>query len=919
MTDLQKRFKDMVSVFIVADDDLQESMIDDKIDEVRYIPTFASLSEDEVDEVRASIKAEFSIKLDKGVLIEEKGHEKWFLSRKAELDMKYWERYRKYLLTDSGFSTNVVNTMDDVLDTLTDLLGDSTRDITFSRKGLIIGDVQSGKTANYTGLICKAVDSGYKVIVLLTGTLEKLRQQTQQRIDEGFVGAASDAMMKQQEDKLIVGVGKYDSSIRPMVLTSTSDDFKSQNANNLGFDLRNINGPVIFVIKKNTAVLKRLNKWLKTFNQNGNQKINHSLLVIDDESDNASVNTKADPEETPTAINRQIRELVSAFTKSSYVGFTATPFANIFIDPDNFNAMVEEDLFPKDYIYSLNAPTNYIGARNVFGENGSAKHMLIEINDDETDPMSIAAILPLKHKSSLQISKLPEDLKTAIAAFLLANTIEDLDGLKGNHRSMLINVSRFTDIQDKIADLVNEYLKDMQSAIRNYSQLSSEKALASQYLSKLKDTYEKVYTNVDYSWETIQKGLHSSCAGVIEQTFNRRAGQNVSYDDYKEGLRVIAIGGMSLSRGLTLEGLVISYFYRNSKMYDTLMQMGRWFGYRPKYSQLCRIFMSEESIEWYRHISIATDELRDEIKRYEDTGLTPMDFGLRVRSDITALLVTARNKMRSAESRECVISLSGECIETPEIYSSEEKNKKNIEAVKALVKQLTENGIKRRDEDKRDTTKFGFVDAPMPMVLEFLDKLDISPKNAQFNIQAITKFIKGYRGGELKEWDIAFATGKSKAQVDLGEGIRYNYPARSYAVINDGKILKMSGSNRRLGAAADGQFGLNEGILQEIKDKSKENGIDNPSQKAYFVNVNRNPLLTIYVVELKTLKDDSTQDANLKADMKKYEGKTVVGFGVGIPSLSDQETKYARYILNKIAIQQIFDGDVDWDSEEDDD
>lgn len=917
MNDLQKRFKNMVAMFISDDSDLQEYMIDDKIEEVRCLPTFAKLTDEEVNEVSASIKSEFSIKLDVGVLIEEKGHEKWFLSKKAELDMKYWERYRKYLLSDKGFSTNVVNTMDDVLDTLTDLLGDPSRDIAYSRRGLIIGDVQSGKTANYTGLICKATDSGYKVIVLLTGTLEKLRQQTQQRIDEGFVGAASDAMMKQQEDKLIVGVGKYDSSIRPMVLTSTVDDFKSQNANNLGFDLRSINGPVVFVVKKNAAVLRRLNKWLKTFNQNGDQKINHSLLVIDDESDNASVNTKANPDDTPTAINGQIRELVAAFKKSSYVGFTATPFANIFIDPDNFNAMVEEDLFPKDYIYSLNAPSNYIGARNVFSQKGSAGHMLVEINDDVTDPTSIASILPLKHKSTLQVMALPEDMKTAIAAFLLANTIEDLDGLKGTHRSMLINVSRFTDIQDKIANLVNEYLKNMQSAIRNYSKLSVEKALESKYILKLKDAYEELYTEVNYPWEVIQDALHASCASIIEQTFNLRAGQNVSYDNYKDGLRVIAVGGMSLSRGLTLEGLVISYFYRNSKMYDTLMQMGRWFGYRPGYSHLCKIFMSAESIEWYRHISNATDELREEIKRYEDTGLTPMDFGLRVRSDITTLLVTARNKMRSAESRECVISLSGECIETPEIYSDEDKNIKNINAVKELVKQLTADGTERRDIDRGESTKYGYVNASMGIVIDFLKKLDISPKNEQFNIQAITRFIKDYRGGELKNWDIAFATGKSHQPIDLGEGIKYNYPTRSYSVLNDGKILKMSGVNRRIGAASDGQFGLDEGTLDEIIRVSKENGVDMPSQKTYFRNIKRNPLLTIYFVELKSLKDDSVTDADLKAEMKQYEGKTVVGFGVGIPSLSDQETKYARYILNKIAIQQIFDGEIDWNTDED--
>ena len=820
--------------------------------------------------------------------------------------MKYWERYKKYLLADKGFSTKVVNTMDDVLDTLTDLLGDPSRDVSYKRRGLIIGDVQSGKTSNYTGLICKGVDAGYKVVVLLTGTIEKLRQQTQQRIDEGFVGSDSDAMMKQQDKGLIIGAGKYDSSIRPMVLTSTADDFKQQNARNLNFDLRNINGAVIFVVKKNSAVLKRLNKWLKTFNQNGEKPIENSILVIDDEADNASVNTKADAEDTPTAINGQIRELLKMFSKSSYVGFTATPFANIFIDPESYNAMVAEDLFPKDYIYSLNAPSNYIGARNIFSEDGQAKYMLEEIDDNIENPESIAFILPLRHKSTIQVRKIPEDLKTAIAAFMLANTIEDLRGMKKNHRSMLINVSRFTAVQEQVADLVNEYVKEMQSACRLYCKLDVDKAIQDERIAKLKETYESIYSEITLEWETVQHALHNSCAGIIVQAINQRNGKNLSYDEYKEGLRLIAVGGMSLSRGLTLEGLVVSYFYRNSKMYDTLMQMGRWFGYRKGYDDLCRIWMSDESIEWYRHISEATDELREEIKRYEDTGLTPMDFGLRVRSDITSLIVTARNKMRSAESRECVISLSGAYIETPEIYSDIEKNRKNFEIVKLFVDDLFKDETQILENQHPATPKYGFKGIPMIKVLELLERLDISPKNEQFNVNAIKKFIRNYKGNELKEWDIAFATGKGNKEIVFSDQIHYKAPSRQYSVENGGKILKMSGSKRRLGTSTDGQFGLTDEQLEKIKVRSSKKNIP---QKDYFINVDRNPLLTIYAVELKEAVGDMSDESIGVQNACKNE--IFMGFGVGIPTLSDQETKYARYVLNKVAIQQIYEGHID--------
>ena len=931
MNDLQKILKNMVVMFISSDTELEEKNIDRKIEEVSGIPTFSALTEEEIDEVRANIKSEFSIKLDKGMLIEERNHEKWFLTRKAHLSMKYWERYKKYLLADKGFSTKVVNTMDDILDTLTDLLGDPERDISYKRRGLIIGDVQSGKTANYTGLICKAVDSGYKVVVLLTGTIEKLRQQTQKRIDEGFVGRDSDALIKQQEDKIVIGVGKYDSSISPVCLTSTSDDFKQKNASNLNFDLRNINGSVIFVVKKNSAVLKRLNKWLRTFNQNGDSPIDNSILVIDDEADNASVNTK--DSESPTVINGQIRELLKNFTKSSYVGFTATPFANIFIDPDNYNEMVHEDLFPKDYIYSLNAPSNYIGARDIFAEDGDASGMLVEINDDIMDHSSIAFILPLKHKAQIQVNHLPEDMKDGIAAFVLANVIQDIDkGRKreNTHRSMLINVSRFTAVQEQVSDLVNEYLKNLQSSCRLYGKLPVDKALADENIARLCDVYGKIYSGIGIEWLEIQNHLYESCAGITVMTINQRSGKNLDFNAYKDGLRMIAVGGMSLSRGLTLEGLVISYFYRNSTMYDTLMQMGRWFGYRAGYDDLCRIWMSDESIEWYRHISDATDELREDIKRYEDSDLTPKDFGLRVRSDITTLLVTSRNKMRSAESRECVISLSGETIETPELLSDKGKNEVNCNAVKAMIDELKNEGVSLADEGRSGKPRYGFKNVPVIHILDFLEKIEVSPKNEEFNTTAIRNFIREYKGNELKKWDIFFASGDSEDRVNiLGPDYAFKHPERQFSVENNGKILKMSGSKRRLGTTVDGRFGLSEegnNRAYEIAERRARRRAEvsgkpmperiNLRQTDYFgFGIKRNPLLIIYFVGLKELTKDRSEENEAIRD--KCKDTIYIGFGIGIPTLENQETKYARYVLNKVALKMLFEDEGDnWDDAE---
>lgn len=912
MNDIEKRFHGLVSSFLAGELEIKEQTIDEKIEELRGLPTFSGLSDVEVENVRAEIKSEFSIKLDQGSLIQEKGHEKWFLDKKPLLDMKYWERYKKYLLNDKGFSVKVVNTMDDILDKLTDLLGDPSRDVAYSRRGLIIGDVQSGKTANYLGLICKAVDAGYKVVVLMTGTIEKLRRQTQMRVDEGFVGADSDAMMKSLVTGRVIGVGKYDPLTHPVVLTSTSDDFKQQNAKNIGFGLNSISDPVIFVVKKNSDILKRLNKWLTLFNQNGQQKIPQSILVVDDEADNASVNTNK-PEDSPTTINGQIRDLVSRFEKSSYVGFTATPFANIFIDPDSYDVMREEDLFPKDYIYSLNAPSNYIGARNIFAENGDAGYMLVEIDDNFRNPKSIEFILPLKHKSSIHVRELPKDLKTAIESFVLANTMEDLMGLSDNHRSMLINVSRFTVVQEEVSVLVNEYLKNIQSACKLYCKLSADKATQDIYIKQLKDTFESIYLNVDFTWEEVQTQLYNSCGSIMVQTINKNNGQNLNYDDYPHGLRLIAVGGMSLSRGLTLEGLVVSYFYRNSRMYDTLMQMGRWFGYRGKYAELCRIWMSTDSIEWYRYISQATDELREEVKRFEDSGLTPKDFGLRVRSDLTSLIVTARNKMRSTEEMECAISFSGVYIDTPEIYADIDKNRRNLESVNRLVKTCMAYGDEYAPKIESDSNQYTIRDIPIQVILEFLDEIEVSPKNEEFNTMAIKKFIREYRGEELKKWDIAFASGKSEREIEFCNSMKYHCVLRSFSIENDGKILKMSGGKKHLAGGGDAAATLSKEKVRELKENSPKNNL---ASNDYFKGVDRNPLLTIFAVELNECwKAESVeQEEKIK---EQYSEDYVIGFGMGIPSLSDQETKYVKYVLNKIAIQKIFEDELDLGEDDD--
>ena len=356
-----------------------------------------------------------------------------------------------------------------------------------------------------------------------------------------------------------------------------------------------------------------------------------------------------------------------------------------------------------------------------------------------------------------------------------------------------------------------------------------------------------------------------------------------------------------MSRGLTLEGLVISYFYRNSKMYDTLMQMGRWFGYRKNYEDLCRIWMSEESIEWYAHISMATDELRREVKRYENSGLTPKDFGLRVRSDINSLIVTARNKMRTASSILVSIALSGEVIETPNIFNNVNKNNNNLNIINNFKTDIE----KEKSIVKHGKKNYGYSDVGKEDIIDLIKKFEISLLNSTFDVESVTEFLQQYDGDELDKWDIVFVSGESDRTYEIDNDIEIHLVERSFSIEKEGKILRMSGKKNRLGSAGDGRYGLSDAQIEEVK---KSHSIDSDgkksiSQKYYFQSVDRKPLLLIYMISLKDATNDNSEL------IEKFKDTPLVGLGIGIPKLKNSSTKFAKYTINKI--QQELSNDYD--------
>ena len=455
----------------------------------------------------------------------------------------------------------------------------------------------------------------------------------------------------------LVGVGRFDSRRQPNSFTTSQRDFNKAIADSISIPLQNLVQPVVFVIKKNSHTLRNLIEWLAAQNaQRGTATVRDPMLLIDDEADNASINIRHEQDEI-SRINGQIRELLALFDRSCYVGYTATPFANIFIDPDSEDEMMGHDLFPRDFIVSLDPPDNYFGATRVFVDEPET---IVRDVDDNAD------LLPLKHPIEHVVTELPETLETAVRVFILARAIRLARGQVATHNSMLVNVSRFLNVQAQIRNEIHALVDGIRGSARVNAALPPARALSDPRIAALREAFDEHYEDTcGRSWEEVQAFLHESASAVTVVEVNGRSPGSLDYLEHeRNGLNVIAVGGLSLSRGLTLEGLVVSYFLRNSMMYDTLLQMGRWFGYRTGYEDLCRVWMPEEAQGWYTHIADSIEELRDELARMQSVNATPRDFGLKVRSHPDTLLVTARNKMGSGRPLRVLIGLANSFVET---------------------------------------------------------------------------------------------------------------------------------------------------------------------------------------------------------------------------------------------------------------
>lgn len=827
----------------------------------------------------------------------------WFFNAKGTIATPYFDRYAQYL-SDQDFAEDTIAKIEKSTETILSKCADPKNQtlIKMKKRGLVVGDVQSGKTANYLALINLACDYGYKLIVLLAGMTESLRKQTQKRIDSGFIGATSETIGA--SDIQYIGVGLEETKYYSVPYTNGKYDFNKVVKENNNSSVSDFNKPVVLVVKKNSSVLKHVIDALKAKEGKLDRE---NVLIIDDEADNASINTN-NPDKDPTKINNSIRKIFNNYSIATYVGFTATPYANIFINPEETDDYL--DLFPSDFIVQLNAPDNYFGGQKVFGNEG----VLRIIHDYENN------FLPTKHKKDFTYCGLSDSLIEAINCFIINNVLRTLDGAEFKHRSMLINISVYNDIQYKVHHYVEKYIEKLIAIFDQDGHKETNELIRNKYAKRLYD----LYTSSDFydnekakgviSWQIIQKKILSELQLIKSMVFNNSNKNKFTYDDYPYGARIIAIGGYVLSRGLTLEGLMVSYYNRSTATYDTMLQMCRWFGYKPKYEHLCRVYLTESNKENFIAVLDATKDLREQFLQMKMRDAKPIDFGLMVKESPdsldTKLLVTARNKLKGTEEFVRTLNYSGVVADTSKIIIDKNSNDFNRQELLSFILQQKEIGLNVEKIDDRYLIRNVNKNA----IALFIKKIKVSYYNTKFDTDSLSDYIFN---GEFDNWDIVFASGKRSDKTYKCNGYEIIAPIRSFVYEEHSTVIKIGGSNNRM--VDPGIF--NAGLSQEQKEQAKLNAVMLYNQglrrkkdviaRDLLDIKGRKPVLVIYPLDIKA--NDPTNDSAKNIE-KKFKDELLYGFAIGFPGKDFKVI--VKYRANKIKLNEITRGFTHLDEEE---
>jgi hypothetical protein len=633
------------------------------------------------------------------------------------------------------------------------------------RLGLVIGHVQSGKTTNFTSVIAKAADAGYRLFIVLSGMSNALRAQTQARLESQLIAPNESSWYRLTDPDsvkpnggVLSGDFRGDADITAL-LGSNATDIKS-----LG------------VIKKNGARLKRLVEWLEGASEQ--ILMNCPVLIIDDESDQASINTSRD-EDRPTAINERVRQLVDLLPKVSYVGYTATPFANVLIDPE-----IEQDLYPRHFIRSLERPEGHFGPETLFGREAldrdavgappeeTGLDMIREVPDEETE-----FLRPAGNDLDEFSPDLTDSLREAIRWFWLSTAARRVRNSGEQHATMLIHTSMRIHVHGQFRLLVETELASSIAALEECDERFMRE-LEQQWLDETPRVQADKWGYSPVLFEQVCEMLGSvlSDTHVIEEN-----GPSEDRLDYTQGPRtVIVVGGNTVARGLTLEGLCSSFFVRSAGAYDTLLQMGRWFGFRKGYEDLPRIWMTAELNEWFHHLATVEQEIRYDVERYESEGLTPLEFGPRLRTH-PALAITAASKMRAAIPAQ--VSYSGRRLQTILFNHRDDAwLQQNIDASQTLISAGRSFGVETEHIVERG--HWILRGLPAAAVLEFVRNYQFHPDSRELQSDLIARYIEAQvDNGELNRWSVAvLGLPREKSElgsIDLGLDRRVNLINRS--------------------------------------------------------------------------------------------------------------------------------------------
>ena len=707
-------------------------------------------------------------------------HDWWnIFNEKNKFSTPLWSRYKFYLSQNKNWSLKKIEkSINEPTDFVMNCISNPNLDSPQKRYGTVFGYVQSGKTANYIGLINKAFDAGYRIIIVLAGMHNNLRSQTQMRIDEEVLGfETSIAYLKGNENAAVkIGVGSIASRVQtipePVTSRDESGDYNKSRANLS----RSLDNPKIYIVKKQKTVLENIydnfvkNHAIVTNKLTGKKQFpcEYSLLLIDDEADQASVNTKYKTDKygnlsdnsDVSKINELIRKILSLFQCKSYVGYTATPYANIFIPPETDHDDLGDDLFPKDFIISLPKPKGYIGALEFFGEDADSEIMPLrrKISTELED------FIDLKNKTI--IGEIPKELKKAIMSFVIIIAVRNLRGQQTEPNSMLIHVNRLNNIQSSIRNLVEDYFDEFESYINGGDPEIIEELhdiWDDDFIPttlKMKTDYSAYMKNIeDTEWCEVLKEIRRIIGShqIKISEINGKSREALCYKEYRDENRqynVIAVGGDKLSRGLTLEGLTVSFFMRSSMMYDTLMQMGRWFGFRPQYADLCRLYVSDYLFRCFMDVSYATENLREQIAYMNDCRKTPKDFGLRVSSH-PDMLISSANKLKAG--REQTYTFSNTVSQTRSIDVNADIYSQNFDAAEHLILQLgkpSDNHWQMLDRQSNSEHYF-WDNVSGKSIEEFFREYRTSSKASKVNSLDIAEYIKDQLSlGGLTSWTV---------------------------------------------------------------------------------------------------------------------------------------------------------------------